>query len=631
MSLKDNSDLLLPRPQQCEVKPQRVRLPARPRITCQGSEAEAAGRWLALALAPWSSGPASDGVDVTLRVDASDPAAGEAPQAVRGQGYRLQALPGGVTLTGFGEAGLFHGAATLAQWARLHRRPADLGEASVEVPAARIIDWPDFASRGVMLDISRDKVPTMDTLMELVDLLASLKINQLQLYMEHTFAYTGHETVWREASPLTGQQVRMLDFRCRERGVELVPNQNSLGHFHRWLKHEPYRRLAECPEGIEHPFCREREPFSLCPVDPGALKLLEDLYDQLLPNFHSPLFNVGLDETMDVGTGRSAAACEERGTVEVYLEYLIQVHELARRRGRRMQFWGDIILKRPDLIERLPDDVIALEWGYEASHPFEKHTPHFARSGLDFYVCPGTSSWNSLGGRVDNALKNLARAAAVGHEQGAAGYLITDWGDFGHLQPLPVSYPGILAGAGFCWNADTAQRPEALPLSRLLDAHVPDLRGGGGEALVQIGDAYLRTGTAPTNGTVLFYLLRFPDGSLGHRRLRGLNAEGLARAAEQVEDAAAGVAEHLGMDARVRQELSWVCGLLRFCARLGLARLETGATGSSAELPTDRRRALCAELEPLITQHEPVWLGRNRAGGRNHSVTWLTRVLDLLA
>jgi hypothetical protein len=27
--------------------------------------------------------------------------------------------------------------------------------------------------------------------------------------------------------------------------VELVPNQNSFGHFHRWLKHAAYRKYAE--------------------------------------------------------------------------------------------------------------------------------------------------------------------------------------------------------------------------------------------------------------------------------------------------------------------------------------------------------------------------------------------------
>ena len=53
-----------------------------------------------------------------------------------------------------------------------------------------------------MLDISRNKVPTMGQLKEAVDAFEMLKINHLQLYTEHTFAYAGHEEVWRDASPI---------------------------------------------------------------------------------------------------------------------------------------------------------------------------------------------------------------------------------------------------------------------------------------------------------------------------------------------------------------------------------------------------------------------------------------------
>ena len=41
-----------------------------------------------------------------------------------------------------------------------------------------------------MLDISRTKVPTMDTLLTLIDQFSTLKYNQIQLYTEHTFAFS---------------------------------------------------------------------------------------------------------------------------------------------------------------------------------------------------------------------------------------------------------------------------------------------------------------------------------------------------------------------------------------------------------------------------------------------------------
>lgn len=69
--------------------------------------------------------------------------------------------------------------------------------------------------------------------------------------------------MWKDASPFTPEEIRALDDLCYKYHIELVPNQNSFGHFHRWLKHDEYKRYAEVPEGYEHPFSVEKEPFSL--------------------------------------------------------------------------------------------------------------------------------------------------------------------------------------------------------------------------------------------------------------------------------------------------------------------------------------------------------------------------------
>ena len=92
---------------------------------------------------------------------------------------------------------------------------------------------PAFERRGLMLDISRNRVPTMDWLKTLIDALALLRYNELQLYTEHTFAYQTHGTVWKQASPMTAAEIREIDAYCSARGIELVPIQNSFAHLER--------------------------------------------------------------------------------------------------------------------------------------------------------------------------------------------------------------------------------------------------------------------------------------------------------------------------------------------------------------------------------------------------------------
>jgi hypothetical protein len=119
----------------------------------------------------------------------------------------------GVEITARTATGLRWGLATLVQLLRAF--PAQL-------PCLLIEDAPAFAERGFMLDISRDRVPTMATLHDLVDRMAGLKLNHLQLYTEHTFAYVGHEEVWRNADPLTPSEMRSLDSYAAARGVVLA-------------------------------------------------------------------------------------------------------------------------------------------------------------------------------------------------------------------------------------------------------------------------------------------------------------------------------------------------------------------------------------------------------------------------
>ncbi len=624
----DSVKLLLPRPRQSTTPGGVFSLPDQPTLSLRGTVTAGARQRLITELAALGVHPRilSDeaGADIRMRMD---PSVGEA------ESYRLEIGPSGIGVRGADPAGLYYGTSTLTQWLRIHLWGQ--GHGPRIVPALEVSDRPDFAHRGVMLDISRDKVPTLDTLKQLIDLLAGWKINQLQLYMEHTFAYRGHDAVWRDADPLTATDIRELDAYCRTRFIELVPNQNSFGHLHRWLIHEPYRRLAESPDGIEHPFSIEREPYSLCPSDPGSLELLADLYDQLLPCFASRQLNVGLDEAIDLGYGRSAAECRERGKGRVYLDFVRQVHRLVTERGHRMQFWGDVILQHPRLLDELPKDAIALEWGYEANHPFAADSRRFAASGLEFYVCPGTSSWNSFAGRTRNAIENLAAAAIQGHAQGASGYLITDWGDNGHFQPLPISYPGLAAGAAFCWNVKTAADPRRLPLAQQLDLFVFRDRGGqAGVAVTDLGDTYLHTGAADSvNGSALFFALIFAHKPPAERRTAGMSAPRLDLTLEHLEHAVAPI-QAARIERRdgdlIARELTWVADVLRVACRLATARLEIGSDKPLSALPGTVRVDLSRRLDVLIEQHRGNWLARNRPGGLESSVSRLERVRQLL-
>jgi hypothetical protein len=506
------------------------------------------------------------------------------------QGYRLHISPTEIQLLARDRAGEFYGRQTLDQIQR--QFPSAL-------PCLEIEDWPDFSARGVMLDISRDKVPTMATLFQLIDLLASWKINQLQLYTEHTFAYRDHEEVWRNASPMTADQIVALDDYCRRRFIELVPNQNSFGHMERWLRVPKYRQLAEVIDGADTPWgFRWKGPFSLCPTDPAAIEFLSGLYDELLPNFTSRFFNVGCDETFDIGQGRSRAEADRIGKPRVYLNFLKKVHQLATSHGRTMMFWGDIIIDEPELIAELPRPIVALEWGYEADHPFDRDGRLFAESGVPFYVCPGTSSWLSIAGRTDNMRENQLNAAAHGLKHGAAGFLNTDWGDHGHLQYLPVSYAGFAMGAAVSWCLESNRD---LDLPAVLDRFAfHDSAGVLGKVACDLGNVYQAVGKIQKNSSALFRIL--VPSSTHKDPMEGITMAGLAEAEAAIDQAMSRLTQSRG-PRLICDEFANAAAMLRYACGMGRSKLEP----TGRDLNEEKRR--------IIAEHERLWLARNRPGG----------------
>jgi len=529
----------------------------------------------------------------------------DAPAVPHAQGYRLVISPDGIRITAHDPAGAFYARQTLAQLRRIYSR---------DLPCLQVDDWPDFLHRGVMLDISRDKVPTMQTLYMLVDMFAELKLNQLQLYTEHTFAYSKHEDVWRDASPMTADEIRALDAYCRQRFIELVPNQNSFGHMERWLRHERYKPLAEKPDGFMFPWNFWHDGgFSLNPLDPASLELIEGLFDELLPNFTSAQFSVGCDETFDIGLGKSKAECDKRGKERVYLNFLLKIHEAVSRRGKRMQFWGDIILHKPELIRELPRDVIALNWGYDRSHPFEAETRAFADAGLDYYVCPGTSSWSSISGQTDNAIANLCSAAEHGLKNGAIGYLNTDWGDWGHLQYLPVSFLGFALGAGVSWCVESNRQ---LPIAEALDAHVfRDSAHVMGRLMHDFGNVYQAVRKPMSISTRLFWTL--VGGKPQANLFEMITEEEFDDAEARVEAATmplAGAKMQRPDAELIAREIRNAAAMLKHACMRG-RWLKNRSSHQTQRLRED--------LLAIIATHRGLWRARNRPGGERDSVARL--------
>ena len=230
------------------------------------------------------------------------------------QGYTLTVDAQGVRLAASDAAGLFYGRQTLRQlWRQFGRH----------LPRLRIEDFPAFLHRGYSLDISRGRVPRMATLKALADRMATLKMNQLQLYIEHVFDFAFDPDIGAGSDPLTARDIRALDEYCRALHIELVPSLACFGHMGRILSLPAYRKLAESEwparDWESAPWRMRLRGATLNPRLEGSRRLLRNMLDEFLPLFSSVHFNMGGDETYDLGRGANAAYVRRHGSAALYV------------------------------------------------------------------------------------------------------------------------------------------------------------------------------------------------------------------------------------------------------------------------------------------------------------------------
>ena len=376
---------------------------------------------------------------------------GTAPQEIEKteeQGYVILIGEEGILIQADDEAGFRYGVETLGQVLA----QAENGK----LRCMEIHDSPTLKKRGLMLDVSRGKVYTLAYLLEIVDVLSLLRFNVFQLYVEHTFQFLSHPEISKGSDPLTAKDIAVLQEHCKQNGIELQANLQSLGHMNRILTRTEHMELAES------------EMFwSLDTTSEKSYELLDDLYKEYLPLFDSPWLNICSDEPYDLGKGKSASVGKEEG--ELYLDHLLKLHALAAKYGKRIMLFGDVVKEHPRFAERMPADIVYVDWIYDPKQSYG--TPvQFRKAGIPYWVSPGTGNWNTLFPRLDGSITNIVNLTLEGIQEQAEGMLLTDWNDHGgYTQPGPSYYSYAYAAAVSWFGKDPGNEAIDKWVDQVLD------------------------------------------------------------------------------------------------------------------------------------------------------------------
>ncbi len=353
--------------------------------------------------------------------------------------YEIEISENEIKVNADGEKGGFYAIQTLRQIFK-----------EKKIPCLYIKDYPDFPHRGFYHDATRGKIASVETVKKLIDTMAYLKLNSLQLYVEHTYEFEETKPLNKEKGAYSKEDLQEIDRYCKANFIEFIPSLATFGHLFELLEIPEYKNLRAISDYEAQPnFWDDRMAHhTVNPLKEESFELIKSLLDQYCEAFSTDIFNICCDETFDL-----SVLCGEK-TGEVYADFVKKIISHLKAKGKNVMMWADILLQHPEFIEEIPADTYFLNWGYDAN-PDEKNIEKFASLNRHQIVCPGTSSWSRFCENVKVGTSNISLMAEYGKKHGALGVLNTNWGDWGNPASIENATYGLTVGAEKSWSADT--------------------------------------------------------------------------------------------------------------------------------------------------------------------------------
>ena len=303
-----------------------------------------------------------------------------------------------------------------------------------------------FKKRACLIDLSRYRVPKFDRLKAMFVNLSSYGYNQIFFNIEHIYKIEKHPIIGSEADGFTDVEFKELDtFAYEECGIELIPVFQSFGHMYKILRWYEYSDLAESDM-----------LWSLNISDDKIYDLLNDFYFSISKTFtHSKCIHVGGDEVYDMISDKSKHLLKEINNDtgkfftknELFLNHILKLKKIANSYEKEIIIWGDMIEKDEDVLKKLGKEVTICYWSYGHDEIPSTYIELMKSSNNRIYVCPGTNTWKSFFPRINFAKKNMKLRYQNSLDLKSYGFMVTDWGDAGHIHPISFTEKMFEMGA----------------------------------------------------------------------------------------------------------------------------------------------------------------------------------------
>ena len=282
------------------------------------------------------------------------------------EGYQLTVSDNGIRIAGSTDAGVFYGIQTLRK-----SIPATAQGMNVELPAATINDYPRFAYRGMMLDVSRHFFP-VDSVKTYLDILALHNQNtfhwhlsddqgwriEIKKYPELTQigskrkeTVIGHNSGTYDGKEYGGfytqDQIRDVINYAAERHITIIPEIDMPGHQLAALATYPELGCTGGPYDVWGQWGVADDV--ICAGNEKSMQFLEDVLSEVIDLFPSEYIHIGGDECMK-NRWKECPHCQQRirdehlkNETELQSYFVHRIDQFMSSKGRRIIGWDEIL------------------------------------------------------------------------------------------------------------------------------------------------------------------------------------------------------------------------------------------------------------------------------------------------
>ena len=289
-----------------------------------------------------------------------------------------------------------------------------------------------FNTFGVMLDMSRNAVMSVDGLKMLFPLLKKMGYNMVMLYTEDTYEIEDEPFFGYMRGRYTQQEMKELDTFASELGIEIIPCIQTLAHL------DAFVRWKTVPLDYGN---------ILLTDDDKTYEFIEKMFKSVSKCFKSRRIHVGMDEAYMLGRGKHMDLYGPEKISEIMERHLHKVMEIADKYGYEIMIWSDMYFRQwnggayfapksivpKDVIDAFPKEVIPVYWDYyqNEEQKYADMIENHKQLSNQTWFAGGIWGWSGMIPFNKFTLESMIPALNACKKNKIRNVFMTMWGDNG--------------------------------------------------------------------------------------------------------------------------------------------------------------------------------------------------------